>query len=84
MSPPQLRLYGSGGCHLCEEARQGLLRLRGEGLQFELVEVDIETDAELHRRLLERIPVVEIDGEQVCELFFDLDAVRSRLATFRV
>ncbi len=84
MSQPRLQLYGREGCHLCEEARQGLLRLRREGLQFELVEVDIETDSGLHGRLLERIPVVEIDGERICELFLDADAVRSRLATFRV
>jgi hypothetical protein len=78
---PELRLYGRDGCHLCEEARLGLLRLRGEGFRFELAEVDIETDEDLHRDLLERIPVVEIDGERICELLVDLDAVRARLAT---
>jgi len=80
--PPRLRLYGRDGCHLCEEARLGLLRLRGEGLRFELAEVDIEADESLHRELLERIPVVEIEGERVGELLIDLDVVRARLATF--
>jgi glutathione S-transferase len=79
---PQLTLYGREGCHLCEEARVDLLRLRAEGLPFELAEVDIEADQDLHRYLLERIPVVEIEGERVCELLVDLDAVRARLATF--
>jgi hypothetical protein len=79
---PELRLYGRDGCHLCEEARLGLLRLRGEGFRFELAEVDIEADEDLHRDLLERIPVVEIDGARISELLVDLDAVRARLATF--
>ena len=35
---------------------------------FELREIDIESDDELHARYLERIPVVEVDGEVVAEL----------------
>jgi hypothetical protein len=31
--------------------------------------------------MLERIPVVEVDGVEASELVFDRDAVRSRLAT---
>ena len=81
MSVRQVLLYTRQGCHLCEEARQGLLAMRGESIRFELHEIDIESDPELHRRLLERIPVVEVDGTPVCELLFDADAVRARLAT---
>lgn len=33
--------------------------------------VDIESDPELFRRNLERIPVVEVDGREVSELEFD-------------
>ncbi|KAA0275317.1 MAG: glutaredoxin family protein [Acidobacteria bacterium] len=75
-------LYGRAGCHLCEEARAGLEALRRDGLRFTLREVDIESDRELHRRLLELIPVVEVDGARVSELLFDADRVRSRLDTF--
>ena len=74
-------LYGRPDCHLCDEARAGLARLRAEGLDFELQEVDIETDRELHRRFLERIPVVELDGQIVSELFLDADGLRARLDT---
>jgi hypothetical protein len=56
-----------------------LERLRSEGFEFELEEVDIETDEELLRRYLERIPVVELEGEIVSELFLDGDALRGRL-----
>jgi glutaredoxin len=78
-SPPRVVLYGRPDCHLCDEARAGLERLRANGLDFEIDEVDIETDEELHARLLERIPVVELDGEIVSELFLDADALTARL-----
>jgi len=75
-------LYGRAGCHLCDEARAGLEELRRDGLRFTLREIDIESDRDLHRRLLELIPVVEVDGVRVSELLFDPDLVRSRLDTF--
>lgn len=74
-------LYGRPGCHLCEEARAGLERLRADGARFELVEVDIEDDERLHRELLERIPVVEVDGMPACELFLESGAVLALLGT---
>jgi glutaredoxin len=76
-----VRLYARPDCHLCEEARAGLERLRADGLDFELDEVDIETDDELHARYLERIPVVELEGEIVSELHLDADGLRARLDT---
>lgn len=74
-------LYSRPGCHLCDEAREGLAALLADGVRFELQEIDIEGDDELHRRMLERIPVVEVDGEIACEVFFDADAVRARIGT---
>lgn len=78
----QVLLYGRDGCHLCEEARDALVEIYRSGIEFELVEIDIESDEALHKLLLERIPVVEIDGEQVCELGFEREPVLARLATF--
>jgi glutathione S-transferase len=78
---PTVTLYGREGCHLCEEARLELLALQGGGARFLLREIDIETDERLHRKLLEKIPVVEVDGEQVCELLFEPDAVLARIDT---
>jgi glutaredoxin len=74
-----VRLYARPDCHLCDEARAGLDRLRADGFDFELDEVDIETDDELHARFLERIPVVELDGEIVSELHLDANALTARL-----
>jgi hypothetical protein len=74
-------LYSRPECHLCEQAMAEVLGLREEGLHFDLEEINIESDETLHRRYLERIPVVTVDGELVSELILDQDALRARLDT---
>jgi len=74
-------VYMRSGCHLCGEAVSELVALRGEGYRFELYEIDIESEDLLLRRMLEKIPVVEVDGEVVSELVLDEAAVRARLDT---
>ncbi|MGZ5309443.1 MAG: glutaredoxin family protein, partial [Solirubrobacterales bacterium] len=78
---PVVVLYSRPGCHLCDEAREGLAGMRAGGAHFELREVDIDADDGLLRTHLERIPVVEVDGTEVCELGLDAGAVRARLDT---
>ena len=73
-----VRLYAARGCHLCEAARRTLLCLRRE-LPFELEEVDISGDEELERRYRQRIPVVEIDGQETFSYFVQPDAFRRKL-----
>ena len=68
---PVVTLYGRPGCHLCDEARVVLERLR-VGAPFALEEVDIEGDPALHARYLERIPVIALDGEELFD--FEVDA----------
>ncbi|MET0305464.1 MAG: glutaredoxin family protein [Solirubrobacterales bacterium] len=77
----QLVLYTRPDCHLCEQALEELVALHGEGYRFELHEVDIESDEELLRGMLERIPVLELNGEVVAELVVDQTSVRARLDT---
>ena len=79
--PSRLVLYGRRDCHLCDEARAGLEQLAADGVSFELEEVDIDSDDELLKRYLERIPVVELNGEIVSELFLDAGGLRARLDT---
>jgi hypothetical protein len=74
-------VYSRPDCHLCAEAMSAIVALHGEGYRFELREVDIESDESLLRRLLERIPVVEVDGKIVSELVIDETALRARLDT---
>jgi glutaredoxin len=61
-------LYRGAGCHLCEDARAELARLADE-LGFELEEIEIDGVRELEQRYRERIPVVEIDGEEVATYY---------------
>jgi glutaredoxin len=74
-------VYSRPGCHLCADAVEALVALHGEGYRFSLHEVDIESEELLLRRMLEKIPVVEIDGVVVSELLLDEAAVRARLDT---
>jgi glutaredoxin-like protein DUF836 len=76
-------LYTRPGCHLCDEAREAIVALRGELPPFELSEVDIDEDDDLLTRYLERIPVVAVDGEVVSELEFDPRLLVVRLDTVR-
>jgi glutaredoxin len=78
----RLTLYSKPGCHLCEDAMVSLRRLQAE-LGFVLEERDISTDEALHRAYFERIPVVAVDGEELCEYFVEEALVRERLESRR-
>jgi glutaredoxin len=78
MSTPTLTLYSRPGCHLCDDARAVLERVRARAA-FSLQEVDITTDDDLHRRYLERIPVVTLGDEELFEFFVDEAALEARL-----
>ena len=66
----RITLYGRPDCHLCDDARQVLVRV---GEPFD--EVDIESDDELFKRYLERIPVVAVDGREAFDFFVDEEAL---------
>jgi glutaredoxin len=74
-----LTLYGKPDCHLCDEARAVLERVRTQR-PFELIERDITQDEALERAYFERIPVIAIDGEDAFELFVDERRLLDRLA----
>jgi len=71
----RLVLYSRPGCHLCDDARVVLERI---GEPFD--EVDIDSDDELFKRYLERIPVVTLNGEELFEFEVDEAALRRRLS----
>jgi hypothetical protein len=64
---PRLTVFIRPGCHLCDEA-EDVVRELAAGAAVEIELVDIERDDELHRRYLELIPVIELDGEQIAQL----------------
>jgi glutaredoxin len=70
----RLVLYSRPGCHLCDDARVVLERI---GEPFD--EVDIESDDDLLKRYLERIPVVVLDGQELYDFFVDEQDLRRRV-----
>lgn len=68
MRTVKLTLIGKPGCHLCDEAREVIARVRAEcaerGVETELEELDILADPALARVHAEHIPVLQINGRQ--------------------
>jgi glutaredoxin len=73
-----ITVYSKPECHLCEEAVSVLRTLQRE-LEFDVDERDITADDRLHRAYFERIPVVELDGEELFEYVIDEQTLRERL-----
>jgi glutaredoxin len=71
-------LYGKPGCHLCDDARAAVKRVRREHA-FELEEVDVSLDPVLFRLYGERLPVLALDGEELFEFFVEEASLRERL-----
>jgi glutaredoxin len=78
----QLTVYSRPDCHLCAEAMAVLRRLQRE-LGFSLRELDIGDDESLHRAYFDRIPVVVLDGCELCEYVVEESLVRERLESRR-
>ena len=75
---PLVTLYGKPGCHLCDEAREVVARVRAQH-PFELREVDISLDPELNRVYGERIPVLALNGEELFDFFVEEAVLVERL-----
>ena len=81
---PDLVLYARPGCHLCAETRESIELLLADrtarGLPVPaFIERNIEEDPDLHRQLLERIPVVELGAGRL-ELATSVARLRRLLA----
>jgi hypothetical protein len=73
-----LTLYTKAGCHLCEDALVTLRRLQAE-VPFEIQERDIAADSDLLRAYFDRIPVLSLDGVELCDGVVDEDLLREML-----
>ncbi|TQR19953.1 glutaredoxin family protein [Psychrobacillus vulpis] len=56
-----VHFYTRPGCHLCEDARL-MLKLVQEDISFEIKEINIEENDELHEKYMLMIPVVELEN----------------------
>jgi Glutaredoxin-like domain (DUF836) len=78
--PPRVVLYSRPGCHLCDAAREVVVKVVAAlGELYE--ERDITADPDLLSRYVESIPVVEVDGVQID--FWQVSEVRLRAALRR-
>jgi glutaredoxin len=75
---PIVTLYSRKGCHLCDVAKGVLEQVRTER-EFELVILDIDTDAGLVALYDTEVPVVAIDGRKAFKYRVDRSALRDRL-----
>lgn len=80
MTAALLELFGNRYCHLCDEMRHALEPWR-KRYGFELSFVDIEGNAVLERRFGERIPVLMLQGREICHYFLDEEALVAGLET---
>ncbi len=74
----ELILYGRPGCHLCEDMRAALEEFHDE-LDFRLREVDIDGFPDLAARYGRLIPVLSLDGREICHYHLDPVALRRAL-----
>ena len=68
-----MHIYSRQGCHLCEQMIEEMLPLvRG---RLDVVVHDIDTREDWKSKYDTRIPVLEYDGEFVCQYHLDPDAL---------
>ena len=75
---PVLYLYSRRGCHLCDVLLEDLLPLVRGRLDVEVR--DIDSRADWKERFDVRIPVLEFEGEVVCQYRLDRPAIDAILA----
>jgi len=79
--PAPLTLFWRDGCHLCEDMEQTLAELI-DASRYRLKRVDIDRNESLRQRYNEDVPVLCLNGEELCRHFLDLSAVEKALASY--
>ncbi len=76
--PARVTLYTRKGCHLCDTAKEQL-HLAGRRANFELEEIDIDSDPELVARYNEEVPVIAINGRKAFKYYVSEEAFLKKL-----
>ena len=79
---PRVAIYFKYDCHLCEEAKQVLERVRPYE-NFVLEEIDIMQDRVAYGLYHDRIPVITINGQLLFKYRVDEDRLIRRLKLAR-
>jgi hypothetical protein len=78
VTPPVFTVYSRPGCHLCEDFIAALLPLcRGRA---RIVVEDVDRDPGWREAWGLRIPVLVVDGREICAVRVDPEAVTALLA----
>lgn len=75
---PVLYVYSRRGCHLCDVLVEELLPLVRGRLDVEVRDIDRRDDWQ--ERFGVRIPVVEFEGEVICQYRLDRPSIEAILA----
>ena len=75
---PVFDVYSRRGCHLCEVLVEELADLVADRARVDVHDVDSRD--EWTRAFGLRVPVVQVDGRDICEFTLDRDAIRALLA----
>ncbi len=73
-------IYSKKDCHLCDVAKETLLRIQKE-FPFPLEEIDIEKDKTIFEKYKYLIPVIEIDGEIISNYRVDETKLMLKLSS---
>lgn len=79
-APSRVVLLGKPGCHLCDDARPTVAQVCEE-LAVPWEEKSILSEADLHARFRDEIPVVLIDGDVHSVWRVDADRLRAALTS---
>ena len=74
-----LTLYYREGCHLCDDMRKELI-FYIEQHQISYTEIDIDRDSQLIEKYNTKVPVLCLNGEEVCHYFFDQAMLQKMLS----
>ena len=77
---PVLYVYSRHGCHLCDVLVEALLPLVRGRMAVEVR--DIDSREEWRQRFDVRIPVVEFEGEVVCQYRLDRASIEAIVARY--
>ncbi len=74
---PRISVYSRPGCHLCDQLVDMLLPLVRDLAVVDVCDVDSRSD--WRERFGDRVPVVEVDGQFVCQYTLDAAALKQAL-----
>jgi glutaredoxin len=76
---PHLVLYSRAYCHLCDDMVAALTALQPQhGFSMDVVDVDADPELEARYDLL--VPVLTVNGNEICHYFLDREKLAATLA----